>query len=480
MTQLPGAPALDGLDLDESAADLARAEARRARIRRIGLVRLGWAGVAAYVLFLLLLDRGEQARVLDHGTELQPWARLAVALLMLVITAAIVTWRAWVLADRAARAESEQARTERLTVLGRLAAGISHDTANTLALVAGQAEVAAEALRAGRLDTGEALRALEEIHRAAIGGAEMVRRLQHFGRMTPLNRTAVDPNALVDEVIDLTRPRWRDEALARGATVQVETLPEARRPILVCAPEVREALVNLIFNAIDAMPSGGRLTLSTRDEEGCVAIEVADTGVGMEEGIRQRIFEPFYSTKALAGTGLGLAMVHGIIQRAGGRIAVESAPGLGSRFTLWLPVAEGGIAPVAPPARPTRTVRILAIDDEPGLVGILTLMLEQAGHSVAASASGREALKLLDEQEFDLVLTDLSMPEMSGWEVAEAVKRLRPGTPVGLITGWGTVKPEELSQRGVDGVLAKPYRGDELYAFVDRLVGGAPSALKAA
>ena len=159
--------------------------------------------------------------------------------------------------------------------------------------------------------------------------------------MTPLNRAAVDPNALVAEVVELTRPRWRDEALARGATIQVETDTRARRPIFVCAPEVREALVNLIFNAIDAMPSGGRLTLSTRDDEAGVAIEVADTGAGIDDRDLPRVFEPFFTTKAAGeGHGLGLAVCHGIVADHHGTIEVRSRCGEGTTFRIALPLAR--------------------------------------------------------------------------------------------------------------------------------------------
>jgi CheY-like chemotaxis protein len=199
-----------------------------------------------------------------------------------------------------------------------------------------------------------------------------------------------------------------------------------------------------------------------------VEVIVADTGVGMSDSVRRRIFEPFFSTKGPGGTGLGLAMVYGIVSRHGGEILVDSAEDTGSTFTIRLPV--GRTAPEPAPRIPvtgTKSVRVLVIDDEPFVRDTLGEILRQQHHQVVVADDGASGLARFRETPFDLVMTDLAMPGMSGWQVAQAVKAARPQVPVVLVTGWGVeVQPNEMQTHGVDRVMTKPFRFEDVQEVV--------------
>jgi CheY-like chemotaxis protein len=240
--------------------------------------------------------------------------------------------------------------------------------------------------------------------------------------------------------------------------------------------ELREVLTNLIFNAVDALPYGGRIVVGAEAQRQSVVLTVRDSGLGMDAATQARIFEPFFTTKA-TGSGLGLAVVKDIVQRHGGEIRVVSNVGGGTLFTMTLPAIQDlallapapAAAPNALPPAPAlpRTARILAVDDDPGLGQMLQAMLGAAGHDVVITTGGAEALALFEGGNFDLVCTDLGMPGMNGWEVARAVRARAPGTPVILITGWGmSLDPAEIAAQTVDFVLAKPYRVTQVQEIV--------------
>jgi CheY-like chemotaxis protein len=226
--------------------------------------------------------------------------------------------------------------------------------------------------------------------------------------------------------------------------------------------ELREALTNLILNALDAMPGGGTLTLTTRAAHGDVEIGVADTGSGIPAAIRNKIFDPFFTTKGPRGTGLGLAMTYGILARHGARITVESEQGHGATFRLVFPAVDHAAEPVRPadtPPAPASCLRCLVVDDEEDVAAVLGDMLLSEGHDVQVVSGGQEAVARCGAESFDLVLTDLAMPAMSGWDVARAIKSMAPATRVVLVSGFGVeVSAEDLRGNGVDLVLAKPLK----------------------
>ena len=266
-------------------------------------------------------------------------------------------------------------------------------------------------------------------------------------------------NQIARHAISLTQPRWKDQALAAGITVRIATDLQTVPLVVANESEIREALLNLIFNAVDAMPQGGTITIRTRSGDGCAELEVSDTGTGMTEEARRRCLEPFFSTKGEHGTGLGLAMVYGIIERHHGRIAIDSEPGRGTTVTLRLPVeAEPEVKDKTQEAvAPSRRLRILVVDDEPLMCEVLTEYLTRDGHTVETAANGREGLEKFHGGWFDVVITDRGMPEMSGDQMAASIKRTAPTKPVILLTGFGDlILAAGEKPGGIDSVISKP------------------------
>ena len=378
--------------------------------------------------------------------------------------------------DAIKAAQDRLVQTEKARALGGMAGGIAHEFNNILAIILGKTQL----LLARSVD--ETVReGLGHVEEAAWRAADIVRRLQGFAatRLDDSNGP-IEVNSLVHDAVTLTRGLWKDEAEARGIRIEVTLDLEEAPAVRGNAAELREAVTNLVLNAIDAMPRGGQLSLASRPCDGGVELAVADTGEGMAEDVRTRIFEPFFSTRSPLRTGLGLSVVHGIVVRHRGRIEVESEPGRGTRLRVWLPAA-GSPRPAAPvPARETRPrapapaepgpgpARVLVLEDEQRIREMLVDALGRAGHHVESVADGLAGLARFQGGDFDVVLTDLSLPERSGLEVARAVKRLRPGTPVVLITGWGhLLDPTLLAQSGVDLTLVKPFRLERVLGILE-------------
>jgi CheY-like chemotaxis protein len=356
--------------------------------------------------------------------------------------------------------------TERLRALGEMAGGVAHDFNNTLAVILGRSQL----LRKTTQDPN-ILRQYDVIEQAARDGARTVQRIQEFMRQDRPSHP-VDLNQIVEGVVEATRSRWQDEAGARGVRYDVRTELTSVPTVLGDPAELREALTNLVFNALDAMPRGGTLGISTAVDGGAVICALRDTGIGMPEEVRRRVFDPFFTTKGDKGTGLGLSVTAGIIDRHGGEIDVASEPGRGSTFTIRLPVAATAApAPVRAVPRPHRPGRILVIDDEAPVREVLVDLLVAQGHQAEAAADGVTVFQRLREvgARFDVVLTDLSMPGLSGWEVARLVARACPGTPVVLVSGYADgLTPEELRARGINFLVAKPFDQEDIQAAVAR------------
>jgi len=358
-------------------------------------------------------------------------------------------------------------RTERLAALGEMAGGVAHDFNNVLAIILGRAELLLD-----QVDDARIRHPLHVIEKAALDGAQTVKRIQEFTRMRRVRPfQAVDLNEIARGVVEVTSSRWRAEAQTRGIAYDVRLDTAPLPPVAGDIVELREALINLVFNALDAMPEGGRLTVTTAADAERVSCTVTDTGVGMGEEIRQRVFEPFFTTKRARGSGLGLSVAYGIVIRHNGEIDVQSEPGGGSAFTIHLPVGRDlpEASAAAFPETRSRALKILVIDDEPEVRQVLIDLLARQGHEVVACADGRAGLARFREEPFDLVITDLGMPGLSGWEVARLIKEHRPRTPVTLVTGWGDqVDAEEAKERGVDFLVAKPFRSDDVLAVLRR------------
>jgi signal transduction histidine kinase/CheY-like chemotaxis protein len=377
---------------------------------------------------------------------------------------------------------------ERLRALGQMASGIAHDINNAISPVALYTEMLLEQ------ETGLSKRTREylETTQRAIGDvAHTVARMREFYRQQEpeLVLTPVDLSVMLQQVIDLTRARWYDIPQQRGIVIELQSeLGQNLPPVPGIESEIREALINLVFNAVDAMPEGGNLTIRTKATESLagarqVDIEVADSGVGMDEETRRRCLEPFFTTKGERGTGLGLAMVYGVTRRHNADIEMESALGHGTTVRLRFPVAVSNTADAqsaAPDAMPPR-LRILSVDDDPLLIKSLRDALEADGHAVVTANGGQagiDAFRAAEERDehFAVVITDLGMPYVDGRKVASAIKSDSPSTPVILLTGWG----QRLVAEGdvpphVDRVLNKPPKLKELRAALAELAGTAAS-----
>ncbi len=384
---------------------------------------------------------------------------------------------------------------ERLKALGQMASGIAHDVNNALSPVVGFADLLMRAEK-GLSDSGK--KYLQYIRTAGEDIAHIVARLREFYRRREEKQSTqkVYLNKLVEQVVDMTRPRWRDIPQERGITIEIETELATGVPELVgIESEIREALTNLVLNAVDALPDGGKIILRSRVSRVSspndvtrrltyVAVEVSDTGIGMSEETRTRCLEPFFSTKGKRGTGLGLAMVYGVMERHEGKIEIDSEFGKGTTFRLIFPVrkAAANSSEESEIGEPLRPLQLLCIDDEPLVRELLKELLTREGHSVEVCDNGKAGVEVftLARQRgtpFDAVITDLGMPYFDGRQVARMIKQESPETPVIMLTGWGAfMKEDRETPSQVDGILSKPPRSRELAETLKRVVSSAKDA----
>lgn len=357
-------------------------------------------------------------------------------------------------------AQKQVIQQERTRALAEMASGIAHDMNNSLTLVLGYGEMLLRDLDAFP-SRSQAKIFLEHLIRAARDNATIVSRLREFyrPRSKDENVQAVDLNRLLEEVVSFTAPKWQSQAEAGGASVDMEF---DARPIPVVAgvpAELREVFTNLIFNAVEAMPAGGRIRLSTEVGAGLVRVLVSDNGTGMTEETRSRCLEPFYTTKGDKGTGLGLAVSFGIVQRHGGKISVESGLNQGTTFRLDFPVAAEEDEPKKgeQPKDNAAPLRVLVVDDQKAIREIVGEYLAVDHHSVECAADSAEALKKYQASRFDLVITDRAMPGVNGDALATAIKRLNPHQPVIMLTGFADwIGEVGGANPSVDMVLGKP------------------------
>ena len=356
---------------------------------------------------------------------------------------------------------------ERLRALGELALGRAHELNNLLGVIG---QLASDA---GTPEPGD--RAL--LQRCAEDVRRLVQRLQAFARNEEPGPEAapLEPHEVLADALELTRVRWQREAAAAGITIEVEADLRPSGSVLGSASELRQAVANLIVNALDAMPGGGRLRVASRREGDEVVLEVGDTGVGMSAEIQQRIFEPFFSTKGAGGLGLGLSLVSGIVTRHGGRLGAVSTPGAGSRFEIRLPAVDGerGVPardgaprPDGAAAADTQPRRILVVEDNAMLRRLMARHLRDDGHEVLECESAEEAEKLVESAAaFDLLIVDVSLPGRSGLDLVRGLRERGLRAPILLITAWGL----DLSGVGASRVLTKPFGVDALRRAVAEL-----------
>jgi signal transduction histidine kinase/ActR/RegA family two-component response regulator/uncharacterized membrane protein affecting hemolysin expression len=376
------------------------------------------------------------------------------------------------------------AQQERLRALGQMASGIAHDINNAISPVSLYTETLLE--REPNLSP-RTRSSLEIIQKAIDGVAATVARMREFYRQREpeMTLTLVNVNRTVENVIELTRAKWFDLPQQLGISIDMRMNFAKDLPgIMGAEGEIRDALTNLIFNAVDAMPRGGVLTVRTDvkrtgGDMQLVIVEVVDTGVGMDEETRRRCLEPFFTTKGERGTGLGLAMVYGMIQRHSAEFEIDSAVGTGTTMRIAFPAYTQPLLAAqraTTPHQPIRRLRVLVIDDDPIIIKALEDALGGDGHVVVSASGGQIGLDTFASargtaNEFALVITDLGMPHVDGRRVAEGIKRLSPKTPVIMLTGWGNrMLAEHDTPAHVNRVLSKPPRLAELRGALRELL----------
>ncbi len=377
---------------------------------------------------------------------------------------------------------------ERLKALGQMASGVAHDINNALSPVVGFADLITQT--EPNLSAGTK-KHLQYIKTAGEDIAHIVKRLREFYRPRDEREFLqfLNLGIISKQVIDMMQPRWRDMMQAKGIDIEMKMEFDSATPEFAgIESEVREALTNLVLNAVDALPQGGTITVRTRpaqlplkDREICphAILEVIDTGVGMNEQTQKRCLEPFFSTKGRRGTGLGLAMVYGVVERHQGKIEIESKEGKGTTMRLIFPVRKLGVPAAVEPTEDDEApgpFRILCIDDESALRVLIREILERDGHTVEMADGGQAGINAFraasqNKDPFDVVITDLGMPFVDGNAVVRAIKGESPETPVVMLTGWGAfLKNDGDVPAEVDGVLSKPPRLKEIRSMLRRVV----------
>ncbi|MCP9492827.1 MAG: PAS domain S-box protein [Pyrinomonadaceae bacterium MAG19_C2-C3] len=366
-------------------------------------------------------------------------------------------------------------QSDKLRALGQLASGVAHDFNNSLAAIIGRAQLLSRQITNPRLHEN-----LDVIQKAAEDAAATVRRIQTFASQTgDRDFEPVNVQTLLRDAIELTRTRWQNEARADGLEYIVDLDAPEDLPAMGSPSELREIFVNLIVNAIDAMPNGGQLTVRGRcTSASTIEIGFSDNGTGMSDEVRARIFEPFYTTKGLDGTGLGLFVSYGIVERHAGTISVSSQPLRGATFTITLPLetnpAPRHEAPASIQTKTSNALTILIVDDEDIVRATLADMATMLGHNVIEATNGQTGLELLATHDFDVVFTDLSMPGMDGWEFAREVKAARHDMKVVMITGYGATIGDERGRVGdepiVDEIIGKPFDFQTIADLLDKIV----------
>ncbi len=365
-------------------------------------------------------------------------------------------------------------QSEKLRAMGMMTSGVAHDFNNILAVISGNAQL----MERNYGDHIEMTDGLHVIRKAVSDGAEIVKRMRKFTRVErdTSEFMSVDIKEIIEQAIEFSRPRWMNMAKPRGITYDIDKAGIKEVPTVLGSPsELREVFVNMINNAMDAMTGGGRITFRTLNKDDTVFVSISDTGEGMTEEVRKRIFDPFFTTKRAERSGLGMSVAYGIITGHGGKIEVESEAGKGATFTMSIPITretpQQAVSPEPPRKIKADKLRILVIDDEEKICSMLDKYFSRDGHDVKSVNNGTEAIRLLKNKEFGLVLCDLVLPDISGHDVVKFIDELDKKPRVGLITGWDekieTKSKEELK---VDFIVRKPFDFSKLTSHINEVL----------
>jgi PAS domain S-box-containing protein len=375
-------------------------------------------------------------------------------------------------------AQQQMVQQERLRAMGQMASGIAHDFNNSLSPIVGFAELL---MKNPNLPAETTQTYAQLINTAAMDAASVIRRLRELyrDRTEGVVGDPVDLRRCIEEVVAMTQPRWKNQALGQGIAIRIETRVDDVPKFPGDPAGIREMLANLIFNAVDAMPNGGTITVRAHRDGAGIRLEVSDTGTGMSEEVRLHCLEPFFTTKGQHGTGLGLSLVHTTVQRHGGTLTIESEPGRGSTFIVRLPLLDHSVIEAEDAGSPatTRPLHILLVDDDPLVRTSVVAQLNTLSHVVETAANGREGLERFASGQFDLVVTDRAMPEVGGDQLAASLERSSPDTPVIMLTGFGDLMGAKGEHPpGVDAVVSKPVTLDALTQAIQKVMRPQPIA----
>ena len=362
--------------------------------------------------------------------------------------------------------QEKLAESEKLRALGLMTSGIAHDFNNILAIITGNID-----LIEIEEDKDKILKKVQIIKKTVIGSAKTIKRLQKYARTKndELQFRAIRLNDLVREAIEIATPMWKDGSHAKGLSVDIT---EDELIILGDGTDLREAIINMIFNSVDAMPQGGKIHIATYTKNESIYLELSDNGTGMTEETKNRIFDPFFTTKGIDHSGLGMSMLYGTIKRHNGSIDIKTALGEGTTFTIALPKAkekiEKGVIPQGSVVV-TKKANILIIDDEPEIGAVLSEILSKQGHQTSVFHSGKGGIEAFKGGGYEVLITDLGMPDVSGWDVIDIARQIEPDVISGVVTGWD-ISEEEAKQKGVDFLITKPFESNQVARAVANAV----------
>ena len=359
---------------------------------------------------------------------------------------------------------------EKLWALGLMTSGVAHDFNNMLAIITGNID-----LIEVEEDKDKILKKVQIIKKTAMDSAKLIKRLQKYAktRDEKLLLQAIKFNDLVREAIEMSTPVWKDGPDAKGISIEIiDTFTEEELIILGNDTDLREAIINLIFNSVDAMPQGGKIHLATYTKNESIYLDLSDNGIGMTEETKSRIFDPFFTTKGINHSGLGMSMLYGTIKRHNGSIDIKTTPGKGTTFTIVLPMGKECIekrAEESSPAIKAEKVNILIIDDLPEVSVVLSEILSNEGHQICSFNSGTRGIEAFKKGDYGILITDLGMPGASGWEVINTARQIKPDVIIGVVTGWD-ISEKEIKQKGVDFLINKPFELNEIVQAVTKAV----------
>lgn len=360
-------------------------------------------------------------------------------------------------------------QSERLRALGELATGVAHNFNNLLSGILGHTQM----LLSKNLDPATCER-LQIIEKLVLDGSEVVRRIQEFTRLrTTKDFSEVNIKDIINDVVRMTESKWSGGSNIPKITLRIDT-DSMEIPIVEGnASELREVFINILFNAVDAMPKGGEFTIQTKTNGKDIFVYFIDTGEGMSAETKKRVFDPFFTTKGSKGTGLGMSVAYGIISRHSGHISIDSELGVGTTVIVQLPISEKFIKEMEHKynLKHEEKTKILLIEDHKITLDVLAENLINLGHHVQKADSGMAGIKMFKDGNYDIVITDVGLCDISGWAVSKKIKDMSPLVPIVFITGWANqLSPSQLKECDVDFILAKPFKIEEISSIIKKAI----------